>query len=85
MRGERGESMLVCGPVRGQDWIVGSQTRTSLAHTLGLAVDQDKMCDKVVPGVVSPNNMGSVGSHLEGEIVGNKRGRWSNSSFEKEI
>ena len=38
MTGERGESMSVCGPVRGQDWIVGSQTRTSLAHTLGLVI-----------------------------------------------
>ena len=36
-----------------------------------------------IPGVVSSNDMGSVRSHLEGEIVGNKRGRWSNSSFEE--
>ena len=74
MTRERNGSMRACGPIPGQDWIVESPTRTSLAHTLGLAVDQDQVCCKVVPGVVSPNNMGSVGSHLEGEIVGNKDG-----------
>ena len=36
-----------------------------------------------IPGVVSSNDMGSVRSHLVGEIVGNKSGCWGDSSLKE--
>ena len=38
---------------------------------------------RYIPGIVSSNNMGSIGSHLVGEIVGNKSGCRGNGSLKK--
>ena len=43
--------------------------------------ENQKYDHKSIPGIVSSNDMGSVRSHLVGEIVGNKSGCWGDSSL----